>query len=135
MRETYQGNRNSHACVNRRIAELIGLGHISLHGVRTGSREEFDFSKKCIGRKVKGDVYVSIDLDVLDPSVMPSVGNPEPGGFSFRELTSELYSLFRGRKINPVAADVVELTPQGIDNSSITAAKILQYLIFYLVAR
>jgi agmatinase len=135
MRKKYQGNPDSNACVNRKISELIGLERVSFRHVRTGSREEFDFSKDCFDRKIKDNVYISIDLDVLDPSVMPSVGNPEPGGISFRELVDELDILFKDKGINPVAADVVELTSQSTDNSALTAAKLVQYLISYMVSK
>ena len=70
-------------------------------------------------------IYISIDIDVLDPSVAPGTGNPEPGGFTYQELISLLYSL---KNNNIVGMDIVEVLPlqdRG-DITSITAAKIIR---------
>jgi agmatinase len=76
-------------------------------------------------------VYVSIDLDVLDPSVMPAVGNPEPGGLTWEVMLSLLRSITKQRKV--VAADLMELAPEtGPAYASYTAAKLAYKLIGYV---
>jgi agmatinase len=73
------------------------------------------------------NVYLSLDLDVLDPSIMPGVGNPEPGGLSWFELTRFLSTLFNERRI--VGADVCELCPiPGNVVSESVAARLVQRL-------
>jgi agmatinase len=75
-------------------------------------------------------VYITIDLDGLDPATMPAVGTPEPGGLSWRELTTLLRRTFE--KKNVVAADVVELCPlPGIASPNFIAAKLVYKLLTY----
>jgi len=145
MRDEYPlGNRLTHATVNRRIIEKIGLENIVIAGVRACSKEEYDFIRKNkikvygVDEKIRMDflrdknVYVSIDLDVLDPSIAPGVGNPEPLGISLYRLMDLLRSI--SKYCNIKAFDIVELNPL-YDNNGITvsvASKILQKLIIYI---
>ena len=77
-------------------------------------------------------VYVSIDLDVLDPALMPAVGTPEPGGMSWHDLIGLVRAVARERKI--VGFDVTELSPgEGPEAGAFTAAKLVQKLIGYSV--
>lgn len=124
LREDYLGAKLSHACVMRRCHELVGDGRIHQFCIRSGDRSEFTFAKEhtmmqkfnfegledlterlC---KEKTPVYVSVDLDCLDPSVFPGTGTPEAGGVSFMELLNAILCV---SKANVVGADVNELAP------------------------
>ena len=149
MRQSYQGSLFSHACTARRIKEHVP---ITLAGIRSVSLEEKNFIEqsstpifpwphhsksnadwvnKILGT-LKSDVYISIDLDVLDPSIMSAVGNPEPGGVSWLELMSLLRTVSKTRNI--VGFDVVELSPgEGPESCSYLAAKLVYKLLGYVV--
>jgi agmatinase len=146
LRDTFQGSRYSHACFLRRAMESA---ECCLVGVRSISREEADFARKSglriyyahrLATQVDTDfghlpdkIYVSIDIDVLDPSVMPSTGTPEPGGLSWYGLDAILRSLVAGRRV--VGFDLVELSPQpGNHGPDFTAAKLV-YRMMALVLR
>lgn len=143
LRDEYNGARFSHATVMRRVFDLVGKGRLFQFGVRSGDREEWELAKwentiardiPALARTLAGKpVYLTVDLDVLDPSIMPETGTPEPGGITFRELESAILSL-RGLEI--VAADVVEFCPGpgGGGPSGAVAAKVIRELAF-LVGR
>lgn len=133
LRDEYLGEKLSHSSVVRRIWDIIGDGRIWQLGIRSGMKEEFvwareghtnlrPFDLSAAGETVAAlsgvPVYLTIDLDVLDPSIMPGTGTPEPGGIDFVELQRALCS-FMG--LNIVAADVVELAPR-IDHSGVSTA-------------
>lgn len=133
LREEYLGERLTHSGVVRQIWDIVGDCRIWQMGIRSGLKQEFEwaaqghttlhrFDLSCAQEVVEAlsgkPVYLSIDLDVLDPSVMPGTGTPEPGGVSFKELQAALYSF---RELNIVAADVVELAP-GLDISGVSTA-------------
>lgn len=131
LRASYQGVELSHATVMRRVMDLVGPERLAQWGPRSGSREEWLLARgertlvsgpdEMVRRAGNSPVYLSLDLDVLDPSVMPDTGTPEPGGLTFRELESCL-SLFRGLFI--AGADVVEYCPvSGSASSGSAAAK------------
>jgi len=123
MRDDYLGEKLSHATVMRRCHDLLGGGRIFQFGIRSGEREEFQFSEKHqfinkfnfdglgeIINKIKDrPVYFSLDLDVLDPADFPGTGTPEAGGVNFTEL---LAAVFDVEKSNVVGADINELSPQ-----------------------
>ena len=130
LRDEYQGLAHSHATVMRRVFEEVGPGGLYQWGQRSGTREEWSLADE-LGTLVRdldrlpklvGDrpLYLTLDLDILDPSAMPDTGTPEPGGITFKEL-QELFSLLKGL---PVAgADVVEFCPPaGLTGSSGAAA-------------
>ena len=141
LRDEYLGDRFSHACVMRRCYETTRS--IYQFGIRSGEREEWEFAKNTkLSMKMMGKedtdkiaeegkpVYVTIDMDILDPAFAPGVGTPEPCGFSTQELLSSLYNL---RKIRDsiVGFDVVELSPV-YDSGGITAvaaAKIVREMV------
>ncbi|MCL2170144.1 MAG: agmatinase [Defluviitaleaceae bacterium] len=143
--DDYMGEKLSHAAVMRRVWELVGDGKIYQFGIRSGKKHEFEFAKKHnhIGKfnfdgllavvdKLKGvPVYLTIDLDVLDPSVLPGTGTPEAGGVTFMELLNAILSL---RDLNIVGCDIVELSPiydqSGV--STATACKILREMLIML---
>ena len=133
LRSDYLGAELSHACVLRRCWELIGDGRIFQFGIRSGDREEFRWGKEHVKTKtfdfegletvleqLKGKpVYFTLDLDVLDPSVFPGTGTPEPGGVSFEQLRRA--ALLVCKTANIVGCDVNELSPH-YDPSGISTA-------------
>ncbi|MBF8983943.1 agmatinase [Lutibacter sp. B2] len=142
LRDDYMGEKLSHATVIKRIWDFVGDGKIYQFGIRSGEKEEFEWAKKhtsltkfsCTGLKeaVKeiGDkpVYVTIDLDILDPSIFSGTGTIEPGGISFHDMMDVIQSI---KELNIVGADIVELSPQydhsGVSNA--VACKILRELV------
>lgn len=122
LREDYLGEKLSHASVMRRCWELVGDGKIFQFGIRSGDREEFAWGKEHVFTNrfdFKGlehvieslgtkPVYLTVDLDVLDPSVFPGTGTPEAGGVNFTEL---LEAITKSSKLNLVGLDMNELSP------------------------
>lgn len=145
LRDDYLGARLSHATVMRRCWDLLGDDRIHQFGIRSGERDEFrwgqthvmcrryDFTNlaKTVGRLRNEPVYLSIDLDVLDPSVLPGTGTPEAGGVSFADLLEALLSL---RGLSIVAADLNELSPphDPSGQSTAVALKVLRELLLVL---
>lgn len=139
LRDDYLGEKLSHATVLKRVYDIMGTGSIYQFGIRSGTREEFEFGRSHTNlhfntledmEKLKdmiGDnpVYLTLDLDVLDPSIMPGTGTPSPGGASFNQLLEGLLTL---SGLNIVGADIVELSPHydasGVSN--VVAAKLLR---------
>jgi len=123
LREDYLGVTLSHACVMRRCHDLLGDGRIWQFGIRSGMREEFAFMKaghvvtepftlstlRSLSFPEGAPVYLTVDLDVLDPSEFPGTGTQEAGGVRFTELLDALRWIL-GR-FNVVAMDNVELSP------------------------
>ena len=133
LRDTFSGQKLSHATVIRRCHDFLGDGRIFQFGIRSGTEEEFNWASKHthleqstlntlqeVIEKLKDvPVYITIDLDVLDPSVFPGTGTPEPGGITYRELLQAIYQFQQLNHI--VAADVVELSPQYDPSGASTA--------------
>ena len=133
LRDDYLGQKLSHACVIRRCHDIVGDGHIFQLGIRSGDRDEFRFSDEHtfmnkfnldgvegIVSLLKGkNVYLTVDLDVLDPSVFPGTGTPEAGGVTFDELRRALTIVCS--ELNIVGCDVNELSPQ-YDQSGVSTA-------------
>jgi agmatinase len=150
MRDSYQGSPYSHASVARRISELCPLVQA---GIRSMSVEEAvflkgspvkTFSADFIGREaqwcrkisgnLEGDVYVTIDLDVLDPAIMPSTGTPEPGGISWQEILQLMREVTARCRVRGV--DIVELAPiPGMVAPDFLAAKLIYRIMGYLTER
>lgn len=148
LREDYLGESVSHCTVMRKLIDRIGKGKLFQIGIRSGTKEEFKLASEMksiiqtdmaslnamlrrIGRK---PVYVTLDLDVLDPSVLPGVGTPEPGGLNFKELISLVRRL---RSLHVIGFDIVELTPDydPAQVSSVTASVILREMILAFCKR
>ncbi|MBP1560004.1 MAG: agmatinase [Oscillospiraceae bacterium] len=145
LRDDYLGVKKSHACVMRRCWEMVGDGHIYQFGIRSGEREEFKFAAEHTkmnkfnlngiekaAEELKGkNVYLTIDMDVLDPSIFPGTGTPEAGGVQFTEL---LEAVFKLKELNIVGADINELSPQydpsGV--STAVACKLLREILLML---
>lgn len=144
LREDYLGEGLSHSTVIRRAWDMLGDGRIWQFGIRSGTREEFYWSrdghtKMCLHNfddlscAISGigqsPVYLTIDLDVLDPSVFPGTGTPEAGGVSFKELINALKAV---SSLNIIGADIVELSPHydisGV--STAVACKVLREVLF-----
>lgn len=146
LRDDYLGAKLSHACVLRRCHELVGDGHIHQFGIRSGDREEFLWGKDHVEtRKFDlegieelaaslGDsfVYLTVDLDVLDPSVFPGTGTPEPGGVSFDRLRRALQKVCETCRI--VGCDVNELCPpcDTTGASTAVACKVVREMLLAL---
>jgi len=144
LRDEYLGEPLSHACVMRRCHDLLGDGRIHQFCIRSGEREEFLFAKAhtdfhpfdftgleplvCALEESRTPVYLTIDLDCLDPSVFPGTGTPEAGGVSFLQLLKAIVSAGR---LNIVGADVNELAPMLDASGASTAAacKVLRELL------
>jgi len=142
LRDEYSGEKLSHATVMRRVWELVGDGKLIQFGVRSGEKHEFDFAREhaelhafglrgwddVMDRLAGRPVYVSLDLDILDPSVLPGTGTPEPGGVGFSEL---LEAIVRLDRLRVVGCDVTELSPNYDQSGVSTAAacKILRELL------
>ena len=149
LRDEYNGSKYNHACVARRLVKICPIVEV---GVRNLSKEEKDFLdtplsnvkvisaydilespdwKKEASNALKGNVYITIDLDVLDPAIMPSVGTPEPGGFGWYEFIDFLKIVTKDKKV--VGFDVVELSPkEGFIAPDFLAAKIIYRLLGYI---
>ena len=133
LREDYMGEPLSHASVIRRCFDFLGDGRIFQFGIRSGLKEEFEWAKEhtymekftidtlpqIVQRLKDVPVYVTIDLDVLDPGTFPGTGTPEPGGITYKELLASIAALQDLNQI--VAADVVELSPQYDPSGASTA--------------
>ena len=145
LRDQYMGTPFGHASAARRVYECCPL---ALAGVRSLCQEEHDFirdnalpvwywdpdshksSLDSVLDSLSDTVYVSVDLDVFDPAVMPAVGTPEPGGMDWRQLVSLLGKVAESRRI--VGFDVCELSPaDGPPACSYTAAKLVYKLVAY----
>ncbi|MBA7467247.1 MAG: agmatinase [Dehalococcoidia bacterium] len=146
LRDEYEGSRYSHACVMRRVLECCPIVQV---GIRSLSQEEHRFITEndlhpffaqdtpldALDEKIvsalSDDVYVTIDLDVLDPSIMSAVGTPEPGGMGWHEIVKILRRVAEQRRI--VGCDVVELCPrEGPSSCAFLAAKLAYKLIGFL---
>lgn len=142
LRDDYLGETLSHASVMRRAWELTGDGRIFQFGIRSGDREEFVWGKDHVHtrkftfedlretvEKLKNQpIYLSIDLDVLDPSAFPGTGTPEAGGVSFPEL---LEACLLASRCHVVAFDLCELSPpiDASGASTALACKLLRELL------
>ena len=149
LREDYLGNPLSHACVLRRIHDLVGDGRIFQFGIRSGTREERQFMRDghvttellsdttlpdLVKRlsanstpfhRLSPPVYLTIDMDVLDPSEFPGTGTQEAGGFGYRQLVDDMVLICRN--LNVVAIDNVELNP-GLDPTGRSTALACKFL-------
>jgi len=151
LRDEYQENRFSHACVMRRIRELVPTVQV---GIRNLSMEESEYidsqsdlpifyardmhsSDAWMDQVIdllSDEVYLTLDVDFLDPSIMPAVGTPEPGGLTWYPTLAFLGKLARKKEI--VGFDVVELAPlPGIAAPDFLAAKLIYKLMGYIIAK
>lgn len=145
LRETYEGSRLNHACAMARARELAPVVQVGIRSMSAEERDSADFGriffahdlyydKSLYGRaieKLTENVYVTIDLDVFDPALMPSTGTPEPGGPDYYELMHFLREVSSEKNI--VGFDVVELCPSSQNKSpDFIAAKVIYQLLSYI---
>ena len=147
LRDDYLGAKLSHACVMRRCFDLMGNGRIHQFCIRSGERAEFAFAKEhtdmhpfdfagleALTAQLQKDntpVYLTVDLDCLDPSVFPGTGTPEAGGVTVPQLLTALLLVSR---TNVVGADINELAPM-LDTSGASTAcacKVLREMLLAL---
>ena len=149
LRDSYMGTPHNHACAMRRVLEHARATQVGIRSLSTEEAEVlprlntqvfYDFymrrDPKWIDAVVESlgpNVYVTIDVDGLDPSIMPATGTPEPGGLSWQEITALLRATAQRRTI--VSADVVELSPiPGLVAPSFLCARLLYKLLTYRFA-
>jgi agmatinase len=146
MRENFEGTKFHHATVMRRLAKDLKL-KITQVGVRSLSKEEAEFIKKAknvdvffgknfnaenLIKTLRENVYLSLDVDVFDPSQVPSVGTPEPGGLNWEEILEILKNVIKKRKI--VGMDVVELSPiPFLEFPNFLVAKLIYKILGYIL--
>ena len=142
LREDYLGEPLSHSTVMRKVVDHLGEGRLFQIGIRSGTEEEFKLARKMksivslepgslssMTKRLRNQpVYITFDLDVIDPSLIPGVGTPEPGGLTFQESILLLKKL---QTLHVVGFDIVELTPDydPTQVSSVTASVILREMI------
>jgi agmatinase len=146
-RDSYEGSRYNHACVIARVREftqnIVSVGIRSMDiSERTGIDKKKMFfaheihdSNKWIQNAVRlfsNSVYITIDLDVFDPGIMPSTGTPEPGGLGWYQVMKLLWSVSKSKRI--VGFDVVELCPSDSKAPDFLAAKLIYTLLSYIEA-
>lgn len=143
LRTDYMGEKKSHATVIKNIWDFLGDDRIYQFCIRSGLKEEFDWAAKGhtsltkfnydnleeVVNKIKDKpVYVTIDLDILDPSIFPGTGTPEPGGISFSDMMKIIKTM---SSLNIIGADVVELAPDydptGV--STAVASKVIREML------
>jgi agmatinase len=142
LRADYLGETLSHSTVMMKLLAPLGKGRLSQIGVRSGTEDEFRLadrlktlvpadqtSVRSMVRRLKNrPVYISLDLDLFDPGILPGVGTPEPGGISFQKFISLLKEL---QSLHVVGFDIVELTPDydPTQISAVTASVVLREMI------
>ncbi|WP_461866956.1 agmatinase [Thermococcus sp.] len=143
LRNQYEGNPYNHACVSRRISEL-GIKE-AMFGIRSGTKEEVEYAENSdiswihardysfdalieLVRPLPEPIYLSVDVDAFDISLVPETGTPEAGGLKFWEVIEALEWLVENKKI--IGFDIMEVGGTTIGNvTALTAAKLLFYFI------
>jgi len=144
LRDTYQGDPHSHACVMKRIFDLqvpiFQIGVRALSAYEANFRKEKSipyldadriardgFPQSILPANFPESIFITFDVDGLDPSIMPSAGTPEPGGLTWYQALDGLENVISGRRV--IGADIVELAPvPGFHASDFTAAKLVYKL-------
>lgn len=150
LREEYEGEPLSHSTPIRKVAGLIGPENVYSFGIRSGMKEEFEWAKeagmhiskfevleplKQVLPKLKGrPVYVTIDIDVLDPAHAPETGTVDAGGITSKELLASIHAI-AGSDVHVVGADLVEVAPvyDHSDQTANTASKLLREMLLGFV--
>ncbi len=145
LRESYEGEPLSHSTPIRKAAELMGGKRVYQFGIRSGMREEFQYArenlnfypfevleplKRVLPELAGKPVYVTIDIDVLDPSCAPGTGTAEAGGILSKELLGAIHAI-AGSGANVVGADLVEVAPiyDPTEQTPIVAAKLIREML------
>lgn len=149
MRDSYMGTVHNHACAMRRSLQFASVTQVGIRSLSTEEAEILPQLKStvfydadmrqdpkwidAVVDSLASDVYITIDVDGLDPAIMPATGTPEPGGLSWPEITRLLRATAERRRI--VAADIVELSPiPGMIAPNFLCAKLLYKLLTYRFA-
>ncbi len=142
LRDEYEGSGNNHACVMARASEVASLVQVGIRAVDSGELSSMDKGRVFFAHQIhdndewmekatdllSDNVYITIDLDVFDPSFMPSTGTPEPGGMSWYQSLSFLEKVISRKKV--VGFDVVELCPSKENKApDFMAAKLIYRLL------
>jgi agmatinase len=150
MRDSYMGTVHNHACAMRRSLQFATVTQVGIRSLSTEEAELLPQLKSqvfydadmrqdpqwidAVVETLADDVYITIDVDGMDPAIMPATGTPEPGGLSWPEITRLLRTTAERRRI--VAADIVELSPiPGMIAPNFLCAKLLYKLLAYRFAR
>ncbi len=138
LREEYNGSKNNHACVMARAREVAKIVQVGIRAMDSGELPSIDPGRVFYGHQIHNNdvwmdkaidllsdnVYITIDLDVFDPSIMPSTGTPEPGGMSWYQGLKLIEKVIAGKKL--VGFDVVELCPSDLNKApDFLAAKLI----------
>lgn len=150
LREQFEGEELSHATPIRKICELIGPENVYSFGVRSGEKEEFQYAresgmhfypfevaeplKKALEQLGDSEVYVTIDIDVLDPAFAPGTGTAEAGGITSRELLEAIHLIARSN-VKIIGCDLVEVAPvyDPTEQTPITASKLIREMLLGFV--
>jgi len=147
LRDNFMGELLSHATVMRRVWEMTGDYRIFQFGIRSGGKAEFEWGRGRVSTErfkalsmekttkiISGKpLYVTLDLDVLDPSEFPGTGTPEAGGLSFTELLDAILKLAKENGQNIIGFDICELSPH-YDTSGVSTAAACKILREMLIA-
>jgi agmatinase len=146
LRENYEGEPLSHSTPIRKVADLIGPQNVYSFGIRSGMKEEFQWAKevgmhispfevleplkKVLPTLAGRPVYVTIDIDVLDPAHAPGTGTVDAGGITSKELLASIHEIARS-EVNVVGADLVEVAPiyDHSEQTANTASKLIREMI------
>ncbi len=144
LRDEYYGSKYNHACVMARIKEICPIVQVGIRSMDISEKKSFNPKRMFFAEKIKDSknwqdqaivklsdkVYLTIDLDVFDPSILPSTGTPEPGGLGWYEVLSFIKKVNQKKKI--VAFDAVELCPNSKEKSSdFLTAKLIYKILSY----
>ena len=144
LRDEYEGSKYNHACVMARIKEICPIVQVGIRSMDVSEKENLGKNNVFFAKDIhdnrewmdkavallKDNVYVTIDLDVFDPSIMPSTGTPEPGGLGWYDVLALLKKVVASR--NVVGFDVVELCPSKHNKApDFLAAKLVYSLLGY----
>lgn len=146
LREQYEGEELSHSTPIRKIAELMGPSNVYSFGIRSGMKEEFEWAKQngmhiskfevleplkeVLPMLAGRPVYVTIDIDVLDPAHAPGTGTVDAGGITSKELLASIHEIARSQ-VNVVGADLVEVAPiyDVSEQTANTASKLIREML------
>ncbi|KUO96615.1 agmatinase [Ferroacidibacillus organovorans] len=140
LRDQYEGEQLSHSAVIKKVAGFVDPANIFQFGIRSGTREEFAWAKKhtnfypfdvleplrgCLARLEGRPIYVTVDIDVLDPAHAPGTGTAEAGGITSKELLASIHAM---KGLNVVGFDLVEVAPvlDATEQTQIVAAKVVR---------
>ena len=141
LRDEYEGSRLNHACVMARISELCAIAQCGIRSMDISETEKTDtifYAADIVKNEgwylelrhyLSSPVYITFDLDVFDPGIIPSTGTPEPGGLDWYTVLAALRWVFSN--CNVIGADIVELCPDGNHASEFIAAKLVYKMMAY----